>query len=73
MSGASQTPSSNTGRELTFDIGNLAVGATASVTIDVRVDETFSGTLINAANVRGNETEITLRQQRRCRTDPRPN
>ena len=58
--GASQTPSSHTGRELTFDIGNLARGATASVTIDVRVDDDFSGTLINEANVRGNETETTL-------------
>ena len=57
---ASQTPTTHNGRELTFDIGNLARGATASVTIEVRVDPTFSGTLVNEANVRGNETETTL-------------
>lgn len=58
--GASQDPSSNTGRVLTFDIGDLANDATASVTIDVLVDADFVGTLVNEANVRGNETEITL-------------
>ncbi len=57
---ASQTPTTNTGRELTFDIGNLARGATASVTIDVRVDDDFSGRLVNESSVRGNETEIRL-------------
>jgi len=58
--GASQTPSSNTGRVLTFDVGNLARGDSASVTIEVRVDDDFSGTLINEASVQGNETETTL-------------
>lgn len=58
--GASQTPDTNDGRVLTFDVGNLASGATASVTIEVRVDDDFTGTLINEANVRGNETETTL-------------
>jgi len=57
---ASQTPTTNDGRVLTFAVGDLARGATVSVTIDVRVDDNFSGTLINEANVRGNETEITL-------------
>ncbi len=57
--GASQTPTSQQGRELTFDIGNLARGETASVTIDVLVDETFVGTLLNEANVQGNEVETT--------------
>lgn len=58
--GASQTPTSNDGRTLTFSVGNLARGESASVTIEVLVDEDFTGTLLNEANVRGNETEITL-------------
>ena len=56
---ASQTPSSQSGRELTFDVGNLARGATASVTINVLVDSGFSGILLNEANVKGNEVETT--------------
>ncbi len=58
--GASPFPHSNDGRTLTFEIGDLARGATASVTINVLVDEDFVGTLINEASVRGNEQEITL-------------
>jgi len=57
---ASQTPSSNTGRELTFDVGDLANGATASVTIEVLVDLDFVGTLVNESMVNGNEQEIRL-------------
>ncbi len=56
---ASQTPASQAGRELTFDVGNLANGATASVTVNVRVDQDFAGTLLNEANVKGNEEETT--------------
>jgi len=57
--GASQTPASQAGRELTFNVGNLASGATASVTVNVRVDQDFAGTLLNEANVQGNEEETT--------------
>ena len=57
---ASQTPSTNDGRTLTFDIGDLAVGATQTVTIEVRVDDDFVGTLVNQSSVAGNENEITL-------------
>ncbi len=56
---ASQTTASQTDRVLTFDIGNLASGATASVTINVLVDQDFSGTLLNEANVKGIEDETT--------------
>ena len=56
---ASQTPATNDGRNLTFDIGNLPRGGTASVTINVIVDQGFSGTLLNEADVRGNEVETT--------------
>jgi len=56
---ASQTPISQAGRELTFDIGNLARGATARVTIDVLVGQDFSGALLNKASVQGNEVETT--------------
>ncbi|MGI9428399.1 MAG: SdrD B-like domain-containing protein, partial [Bythopirellula sp.] len=56
---ASQLPASNDGRNLTFDVGNLPRGGTASVTINVIVDQGFSGTLLNEANVRGNEVETT--------------
>ncbi len=56
---ASQTPASQSGRDLTFAMGNLARGATASVTITVLVDQGFSGTLLNEASVLGNEVETT--------------
>ncbi|MEM8947078.1 MAG: SdrD B-like domain-containing protein [Planctomycetota bacterium] len=58
--GASRQPTTNDGRTLTFNIGNLARGASTSVTIDVLVDDDFTGTLENEARVRGNETETTL-------------
>lgn len=56
---ASQSPATNDGRNLTFDMGDLPRGGTASVTINVIVDQGFSGTLLNEANVRGNEVETT--------------
>jgi uncharacterized repeat protein (TIGR01451 family) len=43
--------------QLEFDLGNLAVGATATITITVQVDPTFVGTLLNTTQVSGNETE----------------
>jgi uncharacterized repeat protein (TIGR01451 family) len=43
--------------QLEFDLGNLAVGATATITITVQVDPTFVGTLLNTTSVFGNETE----------------
>ena len=56
---ASQTPTTQSGRELTFFVGDLASGATASVTINVTVDQGFSGTLVNDSHVQGNELETT--------------
>lgn len=57
--GASLTPASNAGRVLTWDIGDLGRGETASVTINVKVDANFVGTLLNEASVAGNEVETT--------------
>ena len=57
---ASLTPASISGDQLTFNLGNLAKGESRSLTIDVRVDNNFSGQLLNLANVRANEEEITL-------------
>lgn len=47
------------GRELTFDLGNMASGATVVFTITVTVNQGFSGTLLNEVVVSGNEDEIT--------------
>ncbi len=58
--GASITPDSVVGDRLTFNLGNLAKGESADITINVRVDDDFEGELLNVADVRGNETEITL-------------
>ena len=57
--GASITPTTNVGDQLTFTIGDLASGASGSITIDVRVDDDFSGELLNHTEVRGNEVEVT--------------
>ncbi|TWU28341.1 DUF11 domain-containing protein [Bythopirellula polymerisocia] len=57
---ASQTPSSINGRDIEFAIGDLARGATRTITIDVSVNQGFVGTLLNVAHVEGNEQEITL-------------
>ena len=57
---ASLTPDTVTKDQLTFDIGDLANGESTSITVDVRVEDNFSGELLNQAEVHGNETEITL-------------
>ena len=57
---SSRTPTTNTGDQLTFDVGNLARDASTSVTIEVRVDTNIAGELINHSVVRGNEQETTL-------------
>ncbi len=57
---ASQTPSSIDGRNLEFAIGDLARGATRTITINVAVNPSFVGTLINVAHVEGNEQETNL-------------
>ncbi len=58
--GASIAPDSVVGDQLIFSLGDLANGESASLTIDVRVDDNFEGTLLNVTEVRANETEITL-------------
>ncbi len=45
------------GSTITAQLGNLAAGATATVTIQVDVAPTTRGTITNTAEVRGNETE----------------
>ena len=57
---ASLTPVSQNGRELVFNLGNMANGETRTITITVTVAPTFTGTLLNVAEVGGNEEEITL-------------
>jgi hypothetical protein len=57
---ASQTPDSINGRELEFEIGNLAAGASKTITITVVVAATFEGELYNTAHVEGNEPETNL-------------
>jgi hypothetical protein len=44
--------------ELKFDLGNLALGATTTVTVTVQVDANFVGTLLNTTHVFANETEF---------------
>lgn len=57
---ASRTPDSVSGKQLTFNLGNLAKGQTSVITINVRVDDNFTGQLLNHTAVVGNEPEITL-------------
>ncbi len=57
---ASQTPNSINGRDLEFEIGNLASGASKTITITVVVAANFEGTLYNTAHVGGNEQETNL-------------
>lgn len=57
---SSHTPSSINGRDVEFDLGNLASGASKTITITVAVSSTFIGTLYNTAHVEGNEPETNL-------------
>ena len=54
---ASQGTVSNSGGTVTAAVGQLASGASATVTIIVNVDPTTRGTITNVATVTGNETE----------------
>jgi len=47
------------GRELTYDLGNLASGQSVTFTITVQVNQGFSGTLLNEVVVSANEDETT--------------
>jgi len=55
--GASISPSNVVGRNVSFDLGNLASGASRVFTITVQVAAGFSGTLLNYVEVSGNEIE----------------
>ncbi len=57
---ASQVPDSINGRDLEFELGNLASGATKTITITVAVAANFEGSLYNTAHVEGNEQETNL-------------
>jgi hypothetical protein len=57
---ASQAPTSINGRDLEFLVGNLASGASKTITITVGVASNFVGTLYNTAHVEGNEPETNL-------------
>ena len=59
--GASITPDSVVGDQLTFNIGDLDRGDSGQIRIDVKVDDDFVGTLVNFTEIRGNEQEITLK------------
>lgn len=47
------------GTQLTYDLGSLASGANASITIVATIDAAFTGTLTNTASVAANEAETT--------------
>ncbi|QDT71152.1 DUF11 domain-containing protein [Lacipirellula limnantheis] len=47
------------GRELTYDLGGLAAGASVTFTITVQVNQNFTGTLLNEVVVSANEEETT--------------
>jgi len=57
---ASPAPSSISGDQITFNLGDLDAGDSRSLTINVEVDDDFFGELLNHAEVRGDEQEITL-------------
>ena len=54
---SSRTNLGQTAGQLRFDVGNMAVGASTTVTVTVKVDPTFVGTLLNTTEVRANEPE----------------
>lgn len=66
VSFVSATPvqSSVSGNEIVFNVGDLAVGESTSVTITVKVDDDASGTLLNVARIVGNEKETRLDNNR---------
>lgn len=57
----STTPASTSsvagGTQLTFNVGDLAMGDTTTILINATVDANFTGMLTNTATVTGNETE----------------
>lgn len=57
---SSQGSVSGSAGTVTAELGNLAVGEQATVTIVVEVAASASGTLLNTATVTGNETETNL-------------
>ena len=57
---SSQGSVSGSGSTVTANLGNLADGSQATITVLVDVAATASGTLVNAATVGGNETETNL-------------
>ena len=66
---ASKTPASKAGRELTFNVGDLADGETSSVTVNVLVDQDFVGTLPQRSQRQGQRRRNDLCQQRRLGRD----
>lgn len=46
--------------QLRFNLGSLANGASSSVTVRVRVNDDFEGTLLNQTDVIGDQMEITM-------------
>ena len=62
--GASVTPDNISGDDLTFNIGDLAAGESGTLSITVRVDEDFSGELLNVTEISGREIETTLTNNR---------
>ncbi|MEQ8849359.1 SdrD B-like domain-containing protein [Botrimarina sp.] len=48
------------GTQLTYNLGSLASGADASITIVATIDASFTGTLTNTATVAGNESETIV-------------
>jgi uncharacterized repeat protein (TIGR01451 family) len=57
---SSQGTVTESGGTLTATLGNLALGAQATITIAVDVAASARGTLVNTASVSGNETETNL-------------
>ena len=57
--GATRAPASVAGDTVTFNVGDLAAGASTTIEITVAVDAGFVGTLLNHTEVWANETEIT--------------
>lgn len=54
---ASVQPNSQAGGDLVFNVGDLAVGETWDVTINVQVDHLFEGTLLNEVQIVGHQRE----------------
>ena len=60
QSASGQSSASIAGQTLTLNVGNLAAGASSTITVVVNVASTATGTITNTATVSGNQPDPNL-------------